>query len=149
MVDVSMPLVYKKTKQGRIAAFDAMYELPLPLKNLLRFIDGETPLGVLKKRLGDDACSDELVAQLRERVLIDNVIDVPTVLECKEQMADFVLMHLPDHAIRVLMEIQTIDSMVMLKSTLEGYGSLVKTAGPVGELHFLDIRLMVQSMEDA
>ena len=119
MVDISIPLVYKKTKQGRIAAFDAMYELPLPLKKLLRFMDGKTPLSVVKKRLGDNSCSDELVAQLRERGLIATVIDAPTVLECKEQMVNFVLKHLPDHAIRVLMEIQTVDSVGMLKSTLE------------------------------
>jgi hypothetical protein len=139
--------VYYKTKKGRFAAFSSMSDLPLALKTLLQFIDGKTPLEKLKKRLGDKACSPELLAQLRERALINSAYDTPSLEDCKEQMADFVLANLPEDAIRILMEIQDINSMEMLKTTLGGYTHLVQATGSVGALHLLDLRLMFEMMD--
>lgn len=63
----------------------------------------------------------------------------------KEQMATFILTHLPQHAVPVLKEIEDINSHYKLHAMLQGYANLANDAGRTGLAHIKSLRGMLQA----
>ena len=63
-------MIFSKTNLGRAAAFDPQCNLPSAQKNLLRLIDGKTPLVALSRSMEPSACSIELIDALLNQDLI-------------------------------------------------------------------------------
>jgi hypothetical protein len=62
----------------------------------------------------------------------------------KEQMATFMLTHLPHHAVTVLKEIEEIDSYDRLMHMLTAYAHLAHDAGRIGLAHIKSLRAMME-----
>jgi hypothetical protein len=62
----------------------------------------------------------------------------------KEQMATFMLTHLPHHAIAVLKEIEEIDSYDRLMLMLSAYANMAHEAGRTGLAHIKSLRAMLE-----
>ncbi len=63
-------MIFSKTNLGRATAFDPHCSLPTPQKNLLRLIDGKTPLITLSRSMDASGCSIELIDALLNQDLI-------------------------------------------------------------------------------
>jgi hypothetical protein len=63
----------------------------------------------------------------------------------KEEMATFILTHLPQHAVPVLKEIEDINSHQKLQAMLVGYANLAHDAGRTGLAHIKSLRGMLQA----
>ena len=63
----------------------------------------------------------------------------------KEQMATFILTHLPQHAVPVLKEIEDINSHHKLQAMLVGYANLAHDAGRTGLAHIKSLRSMLRA----
>lgn len=67
---IYIEMIFSKTNLGRVTAFDPQCSLPIAQKNLLRLIDGKTPLVTLSRSMDSSSCSIELIDALLNQDLI-------------------------------------------------------------------------------
>lgn len=63
--------LYSKTMAGRMAAVDPNSELPIPLKNFLKSVDGKTPPNVLAQLCGDNLQAAQMLQELERRGMVE------------------------------------------------------------------------------
>lgn len=64
--------------------------------------------------------------------------------DAKDWMADFVLMHIPQHAFSALKEIEQITSLAILASSVDAYELLTKSTGIAGKRHIQRLRRLTE-----
>jgi hypothetical protein len=66
-------------------------------------------------------------------------------LQAIDTMSQFVLVHQPEHAFRVLPEIEALSSFDELAVLLDGYAQFAEAAGPAARAHVAELRQLVSA----
>ena len=165
--------VYSKTMAGRKAAIELQSALTPALSSFLKRIDGKTSADALVAQWREGPDAIHMLQELESQGLIEvraqrwsqsaysslqSHVTKPAPIEpsgarandkqaelerIKDQMATFILVHLPHRAMTALKDIEDIDSYDKLERMLGSYASVANEAGRDGLAHIKSLRAML------